>query len=1284
MAGSSPTSVTDPSRHSRRTSITASIPLRRSATNATQASPPYSASQHSSASLNQHDAAGAGGGGAGAGSNGNGGTNNKGNINNTASNGGSSSGSSTHGNSDSRPSNAESSPAAAKTPTTMSIDQSVRIFRVFEILRSGDTTAIAKAIRDCADPSSDLLGTTVLHLAIQCTEPQIVEYVLSHENDIDINAQDRDGNTPLHIAAQLGRLSIVRDLLDRPRINDAVLNNNGQSPLDVSRSPEIFQALQLSRSLFMDDKVKEIQALIATSDYGKLEHLLMEPRVERVIDLNSSDLVTDSLTAAAGGTLLHEAARKKDVKLIQILLMHGADPFQRDRKGKLPQDITKDDKTRAILKRSSAAVMAQEKTMLGSVNAVPGSTPEGGPSGGKESREMKGYLKKWTNYTGGYKLRWFVLEDGVLSYYKHQDDTGSACRGAINMRIARLHMDPSDPTRFEIQGKSSVKYHLKANHKFEAKRWFWTLNNAIQWTKDEAKEEEKRRTRDAETFRQAKMEQSDRLEHIQSHGDANLRRTNSRSISQQTPSPFASMQGSSSSMPTHIKSPSGRSPAEALTAAEDEPVSATFDRWSIGSADAPQIPQVPILEADEEVADDYASSKEFQASANKDAFNITAQSLNLQLELLNNVSRAFKDLCGRSSQLTVSDPAVQKGIATYEGTVSNINLLIGDLLKISRDRDAFWQYRLEREVEARKMWENSMARVAEEHEQLQRQMGESEEKRRRQKLALKGALKGIQASCEEQSRASFSQDADKPAQAHVEVAKSPSVDSGPSPSTDLERTTTEGTDEGQVIKQDSTLRPEAGASPSNPRWSIVKSITENLYDDEDSDDDEAEFYDAIDAGDVDVSPAPPGEAVEPNEDSKAVMLRTMRRQDIEASFNGYESGLRKRLKLDADNRPKLSLWGILKSMIGKDMTRMTLPVSFNEPTSLLQRVAEDLEYTDLLDIAADRADSLERMMYVAAFASSEYASTIGRVAKPFNPLLGETYEYVRPDKEFRFVIEQVSHHPPIGAAYAESPKWDYWGESAVKSKFYGKSFDINPLGTWFLRLRPASGGEELYTWKKVTSTVVGIITGNPTIDNYGPMEIKNWTTGEVCVVDFKARGWKVSSAYHVTGKAIDEAGNVKWSLGGRWNDKLFARHTPGFQDTNVSTSTEARGSKAFMIWQANPRPEGIPFNLTPFGVTLNAIDDKLRPHLPPTDTRLRPDQRAMEEGEYDLAAEEKHRVEEKQRAARRAREAQGEEWQPKWFSKAVHDVTGDPYWAPNGEYWKCREKGDWSRCDDIF
>ena len=137
-------------------------------------------------------------------------------------------------------------------------------------------------------------------------------------------------------------------------------------------------------------------------------------------------------------------------------------------------------------------------------------------------------------------------------------------------------------------------------------------------------------------------------------------------------------------------------------------------------------------------------------------------------------------------------------------------------------------------------------------------------------------------------------------------------------------------------------------------------------------------------------------------------------------------------------------------------------------------------------------------------------ATIGRVAKPFNPLLGETYEYARPDRGFRFFIEQVSHHPPVGAAYAESATWEYYGESAVKSKFYGKSFDFNPLGTWFLNLRPKTGVVERYTWKKVTSSVVGIISGSPTVDNYGPMVVKNWTTGEVCTLDFKPRGWRCS------------------------------------------------------------------------------------------------------------------------------------------------------------------------------
>lgn len=302
-----------------------------------------------------------------------------------------------------------------------SIEDSVRTFRVFESLRSGDTASISNALKDAS--RNPISGTTILHLAIQCAEPQVVEHVLSNGAASDINSRDKEGNAPLHLAAQLGRTLILKLLLQQPDVNESLPNHQGRTPIDVARTPEIFQELQLARSIYIDGIVRQIHSLVSHNDYAKLEDLLVDHRVENVLDVNGLELVTERETISTGGTLLHEGARKRDISLIQILLMHGADPFRRDRKGKLPQDVTKDDRTRAILKRSPAAAVAQrgiqEKAILGGLPAQKSSA--GAPvEFGKEGREMKGYLKKWTNYTSGYKLRWFVLEDGVLSYYKHQ------------------------------------------------------------------------------------------------------------------------------------------------------------------------------------------------------------------------------------------------------------------------------------------------------------------------------------------------------------------------------------------------------------------------------------------------------------------------------------------------------------------------------------------------------------------------------------------------------------------------------------------------------------------------------------------------------------------------------------------------------------------------------------------------------------------------------------------------------------------------------------------------
>lgn len=762
--------------------------------------------------------------------------------------------------------NTSSSPsadAATYTPASATqgatIEQSVRLFKVFEALRSGDTAAIARACKP--DDEGKLEGTTVLHLAIQCAEQPVIEYVLSQQTS-DVNARDREGNTPLHVASMLGRAAVVKLLLEQKDINDAITNYQGKQPLDVARTPEIFQLLQLTRSVFIDKTVHEIQQLASSGDYDGLEHLLGDSRVKTTVDVNGPELATDAATTEHGGTLLHEAARKKDLKLAQILLLNGADPFRRDRKGKLPQDVTKDERTRAILKRSPAAQAAQriiqEKSILGE-SGQPGATAtaDSGP-GGKESREIKGYLRKWTNYTSGYKLRWFVLEDGVLSYYKHQDDAGSACRGAINMRIAKLTMDPKDKLLFEIQGKSSVKYLLKANHPIEAKRWFWVLNNAIQWAKDEAREEERRHKQETVAIREARSEQLER------------HRTRDADVAHSAKStlvPGAAVDVASTGTLTPF---GGSTLGDQISGYERSVQDAESVRMLSRTNTA------AAIEADEDDEEEYgddASSHEIKP-ANKDAFFITAQSAKLQLDLLEQVTAALQSETDKSPNMTISDPTVVQAISSYDSAVGNLKGLLMDLLRISKDHEAYWQYRLDREQNIRRLWEDSMARVAKEQEELEHRIDESEVKRKRTKRALRDALEGGMTDTRDNSMYEEAQ-------------------------------------ESTAAKE----LPKDHLAAKGRRMTIAE-LTNNEVSDAD-DEDEEEFFDAVDAGEVEVVDIMPPVSLPPTKVSEPAVqelneeiaeTRKKKELQIVKSYRGYEDGPRKRLKLDADNRPKVSLW----------------------------------------------------------------------------------------------------------------------------------------------------------------------------------------------------------------------------------------------------------------------------------------------------------------------------------------------------------------------------------------
>lgn len=118
-----------------------------------------------------------------------------------------------------------------------------------------------------------------------------------------------------------------------------------------------------------------------------------------------------------------------------------------------------------------------------------------------------------------------------------------------------------------------------------------------------------------------------------------------------------------------------------------------------------------------------------------------------------------------------------------------------------------------------------------------------------------------------------------------------------------------------------------------------------------------------------------------------------------------------------------------------------MPVTINEPLSVLQRLCEELEYCEILQKASTTTDPCQRMLLIAAFAISAYSSSGHRAGhKPFNPLLAETFECVREDMGFKFIAEQVSHHPPISACHAESKNYVFWQGKLGRSFWFNHSF----------------------------------------------------------------------------------------------------------------------------------------------------------------------------------------------------------------------------------------------------
>uniref|UniRef100_A0A7N0TCW3 Oxysterol-binding protein n=2 Tax=Kalanchoe fedtschenkoi TaxID=63787 RepID=A0A7N0TCW3_KALFE len=354
-----------------------------------------------------------------------------------------------------------------------------------------------------------------------------------------------------------------------------------------------------------------------------------------------------------------------------------------------------------------------------------------------------------------------------------------------------------------------------------------------------------------------------------------------------------------------------------------------------------------------------------------------------------------------------------------------------------------------------------------------------------------------------------------------------------------------------------------------------------------------------------------------------------------------------------------SYWKMMHKYIGSDVTSMvTLPVIIFEPMTMLQKMAELMEYSYLLDQADECEDPYLRLVYASSWAISVYYA-FQRTWKPFNPILGETFEMDHGGVQF--ISEQVSHHPPVSVAHAENQHFIYDLTSKLKTKFLGNSLDVYPVGRTRVTLKRDGVVLELVP---PLSKVNNLIFGRTWVDVPGEMVMTNLTTGDKAVLYFQPCGWFGAGRHEVDGYVYNAAEEPKILMTGKWTESMS--YQPCDLEGEPLPGTEMKQS-----WQLADIPENDKFQYTHFAHKLNSFSTAPRKLLA-SDARLRPDRYALEKGEMSKAGAEKTILEERQRAEKRTREANGDKFVPRWF-QLTEEVTSTPWgdlevYEFNGKY----------------
>ncbi|XP_076052884.1 oxysterol-binding protein-related protein 9 isoform X2 [Oratosquilla oratoria] len=262
--------------------------------------------------------------------------------------------------------------------------------------------------------------------------------------------------------------------------------------------------------------------------------------------------------------------------------------------------------------------------------------------------------------------------------------------------------------------------------------------------------------------------------------------------------------------------------------------------------------------------------------------------------------------------------------------------------------------------------------------------------------------------------------------------------------------------------------------------------------------------------------------------------------------------------------------------IGMDLTKVVLPTFILERRSLLEMYADFFAHPDLFCRIPDFVDPCDRMVQVVKwYLSAFHAGRKSEVAKkPYNPILGEIFrcywdvpgEVAEGEKvvegpipwayenQLAFVAEQVSHHPPISAFYAENKDKgiSFCGHIWTKSKFLGLSICVNNIGQGCVSLLDY---DEEYIINFPSGYGRSILTV-PWVELGGTCQITCGKTGYSANIEFLTKPFYGGRKHRIAAEIFHPNDKKPFlNVEGEWNGIMQARWNDGRTEVFVDTQS---------------------------------------------------------------------------------------------------------------------------------